>query len=178
MSPVSLRALRQTLQQATYFIRKQDPDTEVYIVQESSLGFEQRHHLQVDQFTLVMSQYFSALLLVHELPEGGEDYPIELIFESKAIAQFLHQLMEIIPEENTLQTSLKHGLTLFRSNHPNSQSQFTLKLMDELSQLHGKTPPPSRAIQSPKWKRAVTASNSSLSPSVPTALHAVDFRIV
>ena len=136
LSAVSLNALQRTLQQATYFIRRQDPEAEVYILQESSLGFDHIHSLSIQQFTLVMSSYFSALLLVNESEDGDENYLVDLIFEAEAIADFLRQLMAIIPDENTLQTSLKQGLTLFEANHPNSQSQFTLKLMNELAQLY------------------------------------------
>ncbi|MEM9213071.1 MAG: hybrid sensor histidine kinase/response regulator [Cyanobacteria bacterium P01_F01_bin.150] len=166
ISPVSLRALQQTLQQATYFIRTQDPDTEVYIVQESSLGVEHQHHLSVEQFTLVISQCFSALLLVHERSEGGDDYPIELIFESEAIAHFLRQLMEIIPAENTLQTSLKQGLNLFQANHSISQSHFTLKLMNELAQLYAKAGSKKQSAQTRMEQRKHIVSKDTTSSSM------------
>ena len=163
ISPVSLNALQQTLQQATHFIRSQDPEAEVYIVQESSLGFEHIHALSVQQFTLVMSHYFSALLLVHVPEDGDDNYPIDLIFDTKAIANFLRQLMAIIPEENTVQTSLKQGLTLFQSNHPNGQSQFTLKLLSELAQLYAKATSKPRTV-----KRRVRKKSPphSVSPSL------------
>lgn len=137
ISPVSLKALQQTLQQATSFIRSQDPEAEVYIIQESSLGFEPTHYLSVQQFTLVVSHYFSALLLVYTPAENDQNHPIDILFDSDAIAAFLQQLMAIIPEESTLQTSLRQGLSLFETNHPDSHAKFTLQLMSELSKLYG-----------------------------------------
>ena len=179
VAPLAATALRHTLQQATPFIREHDPDADVFIVQETSLGRVPAHRLHVEQFTLVVSRAFSALLLtnpssngtptnndstdngqiahdqtrlasameaasiarnvpVHDLPtpsneDGGFD--IELIFDSGAIADFLKQLMMIIPKRNTLRTSLKRALRLVQPNQPNLQSQFTLRVIVELTKL-------------------------------------------
>ncbi|NET47746.1 MAG: hypothetical protein F6K09_03280 [Merismopedia sp. SIO2A8] len=65
IAPVAFTALQQTLQQATQFIRDHEPDADIFIVQETSLGFDPIQHLQVEQFTLVVSRSFSALLLAN-----------------------------------------------------------------------------------------------------------------
>ena len=106
LTPVCLTALQQTLQQATEFIRSQDPKAEVYIFQETSLGVDCPHPLQIHQFTLVLSQYFSALLLIDEPIDGSTDesvdaslvephYPVELVFDFEAIAHFYRNYYQL-----------------------------------------------------------------------------------
>ncbi|NEQ99089.1 MAG: hypothetical protein F6K30_20620, partial [Cyanothece sp. SIO2G6] len=177
IAAVALVALRRTLQQATQFIRAQDPDAVVYIVQETSLGVYPIHsvdhnHPQVDRFTLVISSIFSGLLLANARPcsslssltQGCQDYGIDkgrhltqrhsmgltkdvdceeneqidsydvdLVFEPGVITHFLNQLLEIIPQGDSLTASLNHGLTLIQPNHSRMQSQFTICLMAELA---------------------------------------------
>lgn len=168
ISPVSLKALQQTLQQATLFIRSQDPEAEVYVIQESSLGFEPTHYLSVQQFTLVVSHYFSALLLVYTPAENEQNHPIDILFDCDAIAAFLQQLMAIIPEESTLQTSLKQGLSLFETNHPDSHAQFTLRLMSELSKLYANAIADSQAVD-PRTPHQTTNPVPSITSSLLAA---------
>lgn len=162
IAAVAFVALQRTLQQSTQFIREQDPEAVVYIVQESSLKFcptrlVDRKHVPVDRFTLVISSTFSGLLLanVHAgfdtptLPkhchgiwlsadghsmdtQKVESYDVELVFEPGAIAHFLEQLLEIIPQQDSLKATLTHALSLIQPNHSGMQSQFTICLMAEL----------------------------------------------
>lgn len=147
LTTVCLTALQHTLQQATEFIRSQDPEAEVYIFQETSLGADCPHPLQVHQFTLVLSHYFSALLLIDEPINGAIDtsvdeqmgelhYPVELVFDSDAIARFLQDLLSIIPAENTLHLSLKKGALFCQPSSPASQGQFILKLLLQMNQSY------------------------------------------
>lgn len=115
------------------------------------------HYLDLataQRFTLVVSQSFSGLLigqgegsdrphsstphssashaLTHSLI-STQAYTIDLTFEPGAIASFMRSLAEELPSDSPTQHTLRQALTLLQTNSPSLQSEFTLRLVEQLT---------------------------------------------
>lgn len=88
--------------------------------------------LEVDRFTLVISNSFSALLLAKAEPhQSGLVYQVSLTFESETITAFLHSLARVFHSRPDLYQPDLYQIeqVLLQPNDAKLQSEFTLKLM-------------------------------------------------
>lgn len=92
-------------------------------------------------FTLVVSAPFSALLLGKPIEaefnrsdsSQPSTYQISLTFDAEAIATFINQLATGFPTDSDIYQSLQHARAIPQPNQPEFQSNFTLHLIQALS---------------------------------------------
>jgi two-component system, sensor histidine kinase and response regulator len=111
------------------------------VLTEASLPTPPNFMLEVDQFMLITSSEFSALMANRLESSGLETYQTALTFESETIATFLNQLLELYPAHPEFCQTIVALQTLPQVNNPQRQSEFTSKLIALLT-----TPPAAHSI--------------------------------
>jgi two-component system sensor histidine kinase/response regulator len=111
------------------------------VLTETSLPTPLPHRLEVDQFTLIVSSEFSALVMNRTEPSLLEAiHQTALTFDSETIAAFIKDLIRIYADVPTLCQTLE-GIRSPQVNNSQRQSEFTLKLIAALT-----TPPETHSV--------------------------------
>jgi len=130
--------LRQMLQQMVQVV-----GTEAAVLTEAVLSSIPMPTEQVEQFTIVVSQRFSALLVGTPI-DCPSSLNARLTFDPEAIALFLSQLSDLLQHYPQAQAALGNYRQILQPNDANLQSEFTLLLLSTLvpEANFNPTPPP------------------------------------
>ncbi|HEY9631310.1 MAG TPA: ATP-binding protein [Coleofasciculaceae cyanobacterium] len=91
-------------------------------------------HLDVTHFTLMTSSAFSVLLLGKMSPSPIEaGLTMNLTFEPAVISEFLDQAIALLSPQAPLREIFQQGRNLAQPNHPQIQSEFTLRIVAALA---------------------------------------------
>ncbi|MBI4784209.1 MAG: GAF domain-containing protein [Oscillatoriophycideae cyanobacterium NC_groundwater_1537_Pr4_S-0.65um_50_18] len=96
-------------------------------------------HLDVTHFTLMTSSAFSVLLLGKMAPSSAEVGLVEagltmnLTFEPAAISEFLDQAIALVSPQAPIWEIFQQSRNLAQPNHPQIQSEFTLRMVAALA---------------------------------------------
>ena len=126
---------------------------EAFFVSEEDLLPEKSasgNHSRRERFRVLLSPGFSALLLGK--PRAADSsYQVSLTFDSQAIADFLNQRSEKLPNYSALRDRWQKVTSTQLASHGNLQSQFTLQVLEILAPENPSFPPP--AIAYPRFSR-------------------------
>jgi two-component system, sensor histidine kinase and response regulator len=127
LAVAALNSLRETLQYMA-----QAADQEGLCITENLLSDTELAQLPYRQFTVVLSKQFRVLLLSQAVHTDTRQ--VWLSFDTKAIAQFLADLNNTLPENTTVSTALQRLKQFPRANRTQqAQSDFVLRLVESLS---------------------------------------------
>ncbi len=117
--------------------------TEAAVLTEAVLSSIPMPTEQVEQFTIVVSQRFSALLVGTPI-DCPSSLNARLTFDPEAIALFLSQLSDLLQHYPQAQAALGNYRQILQPNDANLQSEFTLLLLSTLvpEANFNPTPPP------------------------------------
>ncbi|MBE9177411.1 hypothetical protein IQ268_02330 [Oculatella sp. LEGE 06141] len=121
---------------------QQGEHTLLLVTEETLAATNVPRPLNLERFTLLISESFSALLvgstLLHSEPSSSTEWAnsvcrVGLTFEPGAIATFLSHLSGLCSPKSALQKTLKQSQAILRPNDAKLQSEFTLHLIAALS---------------------------------------------